>query len=691
MATSGSKSVSVTSYDTLKFSWQQQSQSIPDNATTIIWSLELIAKTNGKIISSTKKAWSVTVNGIGYSGKTSIAINDNETITLASGTTTIPHNADGSKTFSYSFSQTFDITFGGSNISTKTGSGTGTLDSIAQKSTLSVSDGVLGQAQVLTITRAATTLTHKLYYTCGSKKIFLLGESSPVSNTSVTLTAPVSLASQNATGSTLSITFVLETYAESGTKYVGANQYTRTFTIPENSSLLPACSITVSDAAGYANSYAGNYIQGMSKLSVSVSTSAKEGGYITSTKVTANDTIYTSTSFTTDVIKTSASTTTVTAEVTDQRGYKGTASKTVNVWAYSAPKITKLTVARWNTSTNEEDENGTAIRVTYSGTITPLSNYNGHVWELQYKKSSETAYTKQTLNNTSYSLTDSTYTITGADTESSYDIRLVVSDNFYNGTTAIIMSTSVSTAYTIMDFGADGKSVAFGKVAEESDLLDVGFRFRTYKGILQPVLEDGADFDKLLTPNTYTLRNAKTANYLNVPDDFKSTNSTGTLRIESCGISSQLRQVITLCNSPKPQEYERFYYLSSESTQRTWFPWKRKLEVVLYDNSTGSNGTITLSETAENFKYLEIFFIDNGNRTGGYTKVYSPNGNTVCLSIVEAAASAYTLIRRTNYSISGTYLTPNTTTAGYSRATGTALDYSVGTNYIKIIRVVGYE
>lgn len=135
MATSGSVSVAATSYDTLKFSWERTGYSIANNTTTISWKLELIAGAYGYISSSASKAWSVTVNGSNYSGSNTIGIANNATKTLASGSTTIGHNADGSKTFSFSFSQQFDINFNG-KIGTVSGSGTGILNSIPRQATL---------------------------------------------------------------------------------------------------------------------------------------------------------------------------------------------------------------------------------------------------------------------------------------------------------------------------------------------------------------------------------------------------------------------------------------------------------------------------------------------------------------------------------------------------------------------------
>lgn len=129
MATSGSTSVTVTNWDTLKFSWWRNSYSTSGNYTDIGWKMELIATNYGYISSSVQKNWSVTVNGTNYSGTNSIAINNNQTKTLASGTTRIYHNADGTKSFSYSFSQVFNMNFDG-YIGTKNGSGSATLDSI---------------------------------------------------------------------------------------------------------------------------------------------------------------------------------------------------------------------------------------------------------------------------------------------------------------------------------------------------------------------------------------------------------------------------------------------------------------------------------------------------------------------------------------------------------------------------------
>ena len=163
MATSGSKSVSATAHTTLRFSWSQSSQSVSNNTTTISWKLEEI-QSSGYISSSASKSWSVTVNGSNYSGTNTVGINSNSTRTLASGNTTIGHNADGSKSFSYSFSQQFDINYNGTWIGTVSGSSSGTLNTIPRASSVSATNANIGSAITITISRASSSFTHTLRY-----------------------------------------------------------------------------------------------------------------------------------------------------------------------------------------------------------------------------------------------------------------------------------------------------------------------------------------------------------------------------------------------------------------------------------------------------------------------------------------------------------------------------------------------
>ena len=69
-------------------------------------------------------------------------------------------------------------------------------------------------------------------------------------------------------------------------------------------------------------------------------------------------------------------------------------------------------------------------------------------------------------------------------------------------------------------------------------------------------------------------------------------------------------------------------FLVRKQYNGTWTNWESiPRRVNLYNNSSGNFGTITLSQSANNFNYIEIYFKNNdGNETS--TKIYRPNTGT---------------------------------------------------------------
>lgn len=112
-------------------------------------------------------------------------------------------------------------------------------------------------------------------------------------------------------------------------------------------------------------------------------------------------------------------------------------------------------------------------------------------------------------------------------------------------------------------------------------------------------------------------------------------------------------------------------------------------ETVLFNGST--NGTVTLSDSAANYEYLEIYFTDNNGRGEGFTKSYSPDGKTLHLVLVETNGSGSFYIRHTNYTVSGSSIAPISNKYGYSYWSGNSWINSDASNYLKITRVVGVK
>ena len=104
----------------------QQSQSVANNTSTVRYELTLVRPSN--VSSTASKSWSVTINGTTHTGSGSIGGSGNKT--LLTGTQVISHNADGTKTISFSGTCQLDITWSGIQLGTIAGSGSMTLTPI---------------------------------------------------------------------------------------------------------------------------------------------------------------------------------------------------------------------------------------------------------------------------------------------------------------------------------------------------------------------------------------------------------------------------------------------------------------------------------------------------------------------------------------------------------------------------------
>lgn len=113
--------------------------------------------------------------------------------------------------------------------------------------------------------------------------------------------------------------------------------------------------------------------------------------------------------------------------------------------------------------------------------------------------------------------------------------------------------------------------------------------------------------------------------------------------------------------------------------------------VSLYDNSSGTTGTVTLSESASNFNYLEIFFRNNDN-TYSSVKVYSPNNKRVSLFSVylntTSSSGEYFMAKGANVTISGTSITKNSYCEGNFYNQNQQRDRN---NNTYILKVLGYK
>lgn len=457
MASSGYKSVNATSWDVLKFSWSIASQSVANNTSTISWKMELIAGTYGRISASSESAWRITVNGINYTGKKNIGISNNSTKELASGTTTIAHNADGSKSFNYSFSQDFYINFDGDYIGVISGSGSGTIDSIPRAATISSAPNFNDEANPkITYSNPAGNAVTSLKACIsldGSKDDIAYRD---ISKTGTSYTFNLTEAERNVLrkATTGSNSRTVRFYVWS---VIGGEDYRKslekTFTVINAAPVIAPTAIdTGSGSIVLTGDASGKVIKGYNSMKVAVNATAQKQATITSYKISCGGKSITSASGTLGYVDSG----TFTFSATDNRG--NTTTKTISKTLINYVKLT------CNLAANAPTTDG-ALSFTVSGNY-----FNGsfgavdNSLTVQYriKEDSGTYSEWQTIAATISSNTyKAAHTISGLDYQKSYTIQARAIDAIYSGDKEPVVTSAEKKLKTLPIFDWDADSFAF--------------------------------------------------------------------------------------------------------------------------------------------------------------------------------------------------------------------------------------
>lgn len=519
MALSGTLSAAYRGW-TYRIDWSA-TQSTADNTSEVTCVHKLICG-SGYNLNIGSRSNSCTVGGV-KKDFTSAAISTSGGTTHTLGTTKhlLTHNDDGSKSASVSGSFNIQATLSGTYKASIQVSGTITLNDIPRASQPSLVTwpettndvGDFGETFSIHMNRNADSFTHTVRYEFGTRK----GNIATGVTTGTTWAVPLAWMSDIPAAVKASGRIYVDTYNGSkliGTKYTG-------FTVTVPASVKPTCSIQVLDATDIKDTY-GDLVKGYSKLRVKTTGTPAYSSPMAAYNVTANGQRFTAADITTAVL-TAAGTTEVTATVTDKRGRTSSeASASFTVLDYAKPSITAMRVHRCNED-GVEDAQGEFVEVVFSAKITPLNNKNGAAYTLRYKKSKETTYTEIPLADLAgkYTVTNKSY-IFAADSGNSYDIEVEAADDLSSAT----RTTSASTAFTLMHWGADGRSIGFGKIAETADTVEFGisadFQAPVYGmayglGAL-PSIPENADLNDYTRPGCYAVRqNVTAATIANIP------------------------------------------------------------------------------------------------------------------------------------------------------------------------------
>lgn len=380
---------------------------------------------------------------------------------LGSRSITVSHNADGTKSLALTaeWDCGFDSSYTPRHLSL---SETVTLTTIPRASTATVSGDTLGTAMTITIKRASSGFTHRLYYSCGQ-----LGKQTIATGvgTSYSWTPPVSLAQQAPNAATVAVALLVETYNES--TYVGASTLQLSLAVPTN--VVPSLTVALSDPTNVSTTY-GGYVQLRSKVKVDITASGVQGSSIKSYSIKVGS-IYatTSASGTTDYLPGSGELA-VSCAVTDSRGRTTTKTQSITVLAYSKPAITAISAARCNAD-GTANRAGTYGKVTFSGAITSLTAKNTAAYAVQYREVGAVDWTtagRPAAGN--YDPADIS-AVFAADKSKRYEVRVVATDAFES-----IGSTlrDLPAAYALYHLAKHLLSVGLGRLCDKANAIQVG-------------------------------------------------------------------------------------------------------------------------------------------------------------------------------------------------------------------------
>ena len=605
MASNGSTSVSFTAYDTLKFNWVQVGQSTANNYTTVNWSLQLVSGSAGKIISSASKSWRVTVNGTVYSGTNSVAVENNTTKTLASGQTVITHNNDGTKSFSYSFSQEFGITFAGASIGTISGEGVGVLNTIprATQPTLNVTSIDMGGTVTIYTSRASANFTHDIAYSFAGGAYVSIATGV---ETWVAWAVPLTLANSipNATNGTVTLRCI----TKNGSTEIGTKTVLLTAKVP--SSITPSISsVTHTEAASGVATKAGAYVQSQTKVKATITASGSYGSTIQSYSSVFAGKTYTGSSWTSDTV-TQSGTLNIVTTVTDSRGRSASTTTSITVLSYAAPQITAFNVARY-TSAGVADPNGTYLWLTLAYSVSSLNSKNTASGKIEYKKSSDstwsTLYTRTELSlNTTLKPTGTTFS-----TDYQYDFRITLTDAFSSKAT---YETVLPSGAVIFDIKADGKGIAFFKTSTKNGVEIAG----ELPGSAIS-LTTNANLNSLTTPGFYVIPTTTISS--TITNKPYTDTATASIRVEQTG-TGMFKQILQKSTKTDGVIYERGYDSSG------WGDWSivyAGAGKVLWTGNYVLNASqsVTLSETVSQQQNGVVLVFSRYATTGEQNYAYS--------------------------------------------------------------------
>lgn len=433
-----------------------------------LWTATLTKYYKWNINSNATKYGSMWANGVLlWSGGVTIGGSGTKTLAIVTNIK-IPHDSNGGKHFDFSFSQELKVTLSDSYVGSVSASGGIDCDVIprATKPYCSPASVYFGNSVTIKTPRASSDFGHVISYSYYDTNVQIAANQW---NDEFKWTVPTSLINKMTNTSYSYMTFKVDTYNHAG-KYIGTNYCRLDLVLPSGyEPSVTGITYTNEDTAIAKRFGASTIIQGVSKVKCNVSTSTKNGATITyyQNEIDGQSIPGPNSFFTTQPLK-SSGTVVLKSTVTDSRGQKATLSKNISVTQWWSPAVKNVSAQRWNVTSNKADDEGTAVKITYSFSIAPVANKNDKSVLIQYKNG-ETWTTLATYTD-SYSSENKVYISSAGkfNIDNAYSFRVLVKDYFT--TDGVASYAAIAPSFKLLDFSADGRGIGVGCKAEGGKL-----------------------------------------------------------------------------------------------------------------------------------------------------------------------------------------------------------------------------
>lgn len=560
----------------------------------------------------------------------------NAHIAIASGTTSaITHNNDGSK--SVSFSAQIKASSYGVSASV---SGTFTLNTIARASSVGGGSGDIGSITTISINRASNAFTHTLRYSFGG----LNGTIATGVGTSYNWTIPTSFYTQISNAKSGVGTIYCDTYSNG--KIIGTKSVQFTATASENA-CRPVVSATIKDINSKTIELTGNaskLVKYKSTAQLVITSSSKNNASIKSITINGEN-VGTNVSITKNYSNVSVNNFKII--VTDSRGYTNTSYVVTPSYVNYIPLTINTNFFRPQPTTGE-------VQLKYSGnyfnsTFGEISNSLSMTWK--YKKQGEDSWTNGgTITPTLSGNKISEKTISlgkNFDYQTAYDFQIVATDKL----TTTTVNVKVSVGMPVFYWGKDFFNI-LGWIKSQ-------LKLQNQTGIYWKEGNYGDQFQ--IIPN------------------FGGVDNSNTLKIQGAvggaGTTPALYDIMRITGKDGNAWIKGNLYLGTGYVHG---------KTTLFDNSSGTIGNVTLSQSSANFAYLEIFYGENGGKHRS-VKAFNPNGKNINL-LWTTQDGGCIVFRASDYYISGTSISRKNETK-YNTWDKSATSVTE----TRIFKVVGYR